>query len=299
MAGSKHRLDVLGSLLPLEWRGIRVPVANLSTTGGNRTVVHEQPNVPGAITESTGRRPIVTRATVLLRAGVFGFGDMYPSRYQDFIEALIDPSTGPLQHPQYGEMECRVHGDWTANWAADKRDGCDLEVAWIEHSEDKGFENADMIMDAFGLPGEADAEVRRIFEEDNSISGANLLEGLSALKGQLERAELSVADAVQKIANAMNTISEMIEFLESATDPNTWETSRSLKATFAALQRLAENLTPPGKMKRIAMKIAEATRPASAYAARWKMSAQDFFSLNPSAALTGKVEAGQEFFVYE
>lgn len=297
--GPKHALDALGAMLPLKWRGIEVPSQVISLTGGQRCTEHNQYGVQGGITESGGRSSSKFAFRIPCRAGIVGYKDLYPLTFRSLVDALLDSSVGPLQHPEFGELDARVFGDFTISWDPNKRDGADIDATFIEHVDGRGLEGAGFNADQFGVVGTLEAQARDLGVEADDGSGSSLTELANGIAGRLALAQLSVQDQLTKIANLADTINNMVDALESIASPSAWGVSDGLKNLLASLDSLAKEVAPPGKRKRIATKEAVDTASVSTVASRWNMSSDDFLALNPSVGLTGKVKAGEEFFVFE
>lgn len=294
----KHHLDVLGGLLALSWRGIEVPCQQIGMDGSHRLTEHNQYAAQGGYQENGGRVASSFTFRIPFRNGIVGWETLYPGTYREFLDALLDPTTGDLNHPEYGLLACKA-ASWSVVWDPQKRDGCDLDVTWKEHNDGSGLEDAEMFVGVVADAATFDLEARELDVGYDDGSGSSIVDVLGGLQGQLELLQLSVGDQLTKITNTINAVNDMVDALEKLTDPKAWGVADAGKKILASLNALAENVSVPGKIKKVAIKINDTRGPATQVAGKWGMSSDDFLKLNPSTAITGTVEEGEEFFVFE
>jgi len=295
--GPRHKYDALGGLLPLTWRGIEVPCYRTSLSVSNRLTEHNQYLVAGGYQENGGRGSGTFPFTMLLRNGIAGYENLYPGVFRDMLNALYDPSEGELGHPEFGPLTCKV-ATFDVQWDVSKRDGADIAVTFKEHNA--GLEDAELNLDASALGEAVNLEItaRELDVEFDDGSGSSLADILSGLQGRLAMAQLDVANAIIKIEGAIAGVNNMIDALESITDPKAWGVADAAKRILMALGDTLANLTPD-KRKRVALKVSDQRQPVSKAAGKWGMSTEEFLQLNPRTALTGYLEAEEEFFVFE
>lgn len=299
--GPKHPLDALGSLLPLGWRDITdIPSYQMGLQVGHRLTEHGQYGVAGGYQENASRSSGTFTHKLLLRNGIAGYQFLYPEKFRDLMLALYDPSAGTLAHPEFGEITCKVD-TFSVSWDPNKRDGVDIDVTWKEHIEGpgQGLENA-----ALNVSGEVSfvdltASAREIDADWDDEEGSNPLDVLSGLEGRMMMAQMDVANQITQLEGAISAVNSVIDTLESVADPKAWGVSDAAKRILMQLGNLMANIAPPGKRKQISLKVSDQRQPVSKVAAKWSMSTEDFLMLNPASALTGYLEHGDEFFVFE
>jgi hypothetical protein len=133
-------IEVLQELLPARFREVGFPYTSCETTIRHDLATHTYPDRDGGHIEATGRAPLQFTFHVPFRNGVKrARGELwkfplYPTAYRDFIDAVSDRSTGTLQHPEFGEIRCKVE-NCTVALDGKQRDGVDLNVTFIENTE--------------------------------------------------------------------------------------------------------------------------------------------------------------------
>lgn len=135
--------DLFEQLQEFKWRDISFPASTFSVHLRHSLATHRYPNVDGANVEATGRDELVFRARIPFYNGVVPgkgetFGILYPETYRKFLAAMADKSTGKLQHPELGLIECKPE-ECNTEWAADRRDGVTVDVTWVE-TEDQAVD---------------------------------------------------------------------------------------------------------------------------------------------------------------
>lgn len=133
--------NTFDKLTPVRWRGIRFPIVNLRTSFKHDIAQHRKPDRDGARLEATGRGARTFSGHALFRNGIVFetpayVKPLYPDIYKTFEAACADRSTGDFIHPDLGTFKCKVDS-FDANLDASMRDGVDVDVTWIEHTEDE------------------------------------------------------------------------------------------------------------------------------------------------------------------
>lgn len=130
------------SLLELQWRHIAVPCELADTEGGHDLVDHKHVDRDGARVEGTGLNPNEFPVRIpfingLLRGPQETWDPLalFPATFLEFLSALEDRSTGPLQHPIFGERTCKP-GKWKVALNADVSGGVIVDVTFRETTED-------------------------------------------------------------------------------------------------------------------------------------------------------------------
>lgn len=294
-------LDILGDLLPLSWRGIDVPCQANEMSGGHSLVEHNQYGVAGGEQESCCRKSVRFSFRVPFRVGIAGYEGLYPQTFRDFWNACLDGSTGPLIHPELGLVDCKVD-TFKAVYDPQRRDGVDMDVVWAESIElgisvDIAAESP--INTAIGLAGDlediaTDVEV----PEYDDGSGLSLKQALAKIKGTIQLAEMSVVNSLNDISNTISAVNDMIDYAGTLTHPESYAILDALKGIESNLQTLKEK-TLAGRKKRIAIRVTTSDMRVTYAAAKFGMTIEEFFGLNPLLAVSTTVKAGSEILVWQ
>jgi hypothetical protein len=128
----------LNNLLEVKWRGVSVPIINLTTSLTHDVVEHKFPNVDGARLEEMGRNPLVMTGTIPFFNGItpakfetWNKGQLYPQQYTAFLLAAKDGSDGKFQHPFLGEFDAKLISH-QSRLQANVRGGELVDVVWKE-----------------------------------------------------------------------------------------------------------------------------------------------------------------------
>ena len=128
----------------IEWRGISFPVSHVSTNLEQQLIPHEYPDRDSAYVESSGRKPLIIKATAhfnnFLSPGPnenWIQGDLFPKTYKQFFAACQDSTAGTLKHPHLGSFSVKLQS-FTTDLDATGRGGVVCEVSWIETTDQTG-----------------------------------------------------------------------------------------------------------------------------------------------------------------
>ncbi len=294
----KHPLDELGDMLPLTWRGIEAPCQQNDISVQQRNVEHKQYGVKASHVENTGRDSARFSFRVMFRSGIQGYGGLYPDKFTKFFDACLDGSVGKMQHPEFGELDCKVD-NFKVNYDPNRRDGVDIDVTWIETNEGAYvLEQSYLLSEAvYAAAALADVDVEIPPYDDGS--GMSLSESLKAIQGAQLLAQLEVSALLASVSNAINAVNSMIDTLSSLADPKASIAMKYLKDIEASLAAFSKNLPGANKVRNVTDKIAMRAMPINEAAMLNSMSMDDWFALNPMTAATGEVKPGDVFFVYE
>lgn len=135
-------IDVLAQLSPPSWRGIPFPLVRLRNSGGHDHAHHKFCDKDGFHVEATGRNNLTFSATIPFRNGVIAAPQelwngrtLYPDVFRAFLAACADRTSDDLIHPELGRITAKVVSfDW--DYVAERRDGVDFDVTWIETLDD-------------------------------------------------------------------------------------------------------------------------------------------------------------------
>jgi prophage DNA circulation protein len=295
-------LDILERLLPLTWRGIKVPCLANSAALQHSTVEHNQYGVSGGEIENTCRKSVKFQFRVMFRNGLAWSEILYPYVFRDFWNACTDRTTGPLIHPEFGLIDCKVESanvHYDPTW----RDGCDLDVTWSETIE-KGISielaASSPITHAVSM-GEKFDQIKGTISpvpEYNDGSGTDLLGALKKIQGAMLLLQLTMADLAAQVDNVIVGVNGMIDQVSEVADPKSWAVVDTLNEIVSALTQAAESLGAQIGRKKIEIRTTTAEGGAMLVAARYGQTPEDFFKLNPAMAARDPIPPGTDIFVY-
>ena len=134
---------IFEALLELRWREVPFPYTELTTELRQDLAIHKFADRDGAHIEGTGRSPLQITARVPLLVGIEAGPNehwqrpLYPFTWRKLFEACADRRTGTLQHPELGELTCKLESMRT-RWDANVRSGVYVDISWME-SDDLGI----------------------------------------------------------------------------------------------------------------------------------------------------------------
>lgn len=291
--------DILKQLLPLEWRGIQVPAQENSIDVQNRLIEHEQAGVRGAHVEDTGRKAMRMSFRVPFFASLTGYKDLYPTTYRKFFDACLDSSIGSLVHPEYGELDVKVE-KYSVKWNPRARSGCEMDVTWVETNENRVIEDApiltDVIQDTALLEGNLSDMGIPPFDDG---SGMSLLDSLKQLASLPDLLDMELAAALGKIEGMIAAINNLMDALQSVSDPKASSTYDGLLEIVAKLDAFKESGRPAGTVKKVGVVINTTEQPPTQMANNAGMKLEEFFALNPALGNKDTVPVGYQVFVVQ
>ena len=299
MAIAGQHLDILRQLPPLVWRGIEVPAQTNSVRFDHGLVEHRQHGVDGGHQENTGRGSMVISFRIPFRVGLYEYEDLYPTRFRDFWNACLDGTVGTLAHPEFGEFDAKV-ASFTLTVTPERRDGYDVDVEFRETTEND-VTAADNPLGPIANAISIMAAVQPSFPvllptpEYDDGEWTDPLQALKQLEGSLKLLEMSVAGKIAKINNVIGGVNSMIDTVNDATQPETWEVSDALKEVWANLQEAKENISP--SQERIDFVVAPREVEVKSAAAAAGMDFDEFLQLNPKLSRVQTIASGEEYFV--
>lgn len=144
--------DVLEQLSAYSWSvgGVttQFPVNHMEMSFGQDQAQHKFWGVDGAIVERTGRTPFVFNAKIpftnhLTPGKNEDFSTLYPFAFRQFVLTAADGTTGVMNHPEFGPVKAKIHGDIKITWdPLIARDGAIVEVSWIETLDEADMASA-------------------------------------------------------------------------------------------------------------------------------------------------------------
>ncbi len=290
-------LDIFPNLLTASFRGVVFPVAGMSMKVSQTLVEHVYPDRDGGRVEGTGRNPTRYTFRVPMRRCVAeGF---YPDGWRALVKACSDRSTGTLVHPELGGLDVKP-SDATSQWAAGARDGADVDLEFVESTEDGEVLARLLAQKApYFVVEEATARAREALLALPDGPGEDLFDLLDAAKarmrqvaGAIDQNRLSISNVLAAFAGFVSAADQIMTSIEKTWDPAAYEGYQALAiAVGAAADQANEIVGKTVTRKRIpkAMTVAG----AAAFVA---MTLDDFLRFNPALADASEVPAGASVF---
>ena len=233
-------------LQEFKWRGIAVPLSEVSFSFSQDLVQHKYPDRDGAHVESTGRSPIVVNAKIVFynntsagKGASLQYGTLFPTVFTQFLDACKDTSPGVLEHPVHGSFDAKVQSySYTLN--PNNRDGAIVDVSFIETIKNELIAQVPVVeikstvqalRDELAI-SDSNHPVNKLLPPDDKLS---LLEALDSIKGFID----GVALAGKKFSGLINRVtSRLNKIVESARAAN----DVLLTPFISAAQTLSANL---------------------------------------------------------
>lgn len=195
--------SVILNLAPLRWRGIALYVSQIETTFSHRQIERQYPyvDVPGH--DHTGFNGVQTTGTLHFLNTIEP--GMYPDKWLAFRDAIFDGSSGPLEHPDVGEITaCVTEG--SLRITAQSTAGILCTVTWVQTRDEVEDEVE------FGTPGgqseeSADAADEALAELELTYPDGEPDTSLSDMVGQVEGGIFSLG---QELGGAINQAKGMV-----------------------------------------------------------------------------------------
>ncbi len=259
----RNALDIL---LPYEWRSIGFPCMNFEVELSQDHVEHKWPDRDGAHIEGVGRNPLVFTAKIPMRNGVkpgpnetFVQGTLYPKVYLKFLGACADRTSGFLRHPELGLVRVKCKSAKT-HWDANKRDGVDIDVTWVE-STDRSL--TDIIDDASptsaakadaaaldaaigdyvaGAIGQAFVDSGPIIRPPKGLPNVSFSNLMNTITGAFDSATLitkQIAGKIDEVGYRLDVLSASVDRLRNV---QAWPVRQSIERLRSSLNKMRTTL---------------------------------------------------------
>lgn len=299
-------LDVAKKLLKPTWRDVEFVPTTWDFSFDQAHAAHLYPDRDAGYIEGTGRNPAKYQFSVLFRVGLSGEKDIFPGRWQRFVAACADRSSGVLVHPLLGSVKVKCVSCST-KFDPNKRDGVDVDVAFVETS-DAEDELSDLLNSASPITV-AVSEARNLDEDVADVSPApeypeslspSALESMKALSGAVDQFKRGVGNIAAAIDTTLGGLEEFAATLASigelGSDPNVAKALRSVSRCSDALLNLSLTVTSKGKP--ITQAVTQTEAAADAVASFFGMTLDEFLRLNPRAASRPRIARNTTVFVF-
>lgn len=262
MASSKQVADVLEQLLEFKWRDVSFPVSEFSTDMEHDHVAHKWPDRDGGHIEATGRAPIVHHATIHFRNNMSpGLSEswsvnnqaLYPTVFRAFLVAFATRTSGPLQHPELGIVNCKPK---TAQfkWTSARRDGIDCNATWVE-SDDTTADFQDVLArnspvpEAYVAAADLDVQLGQYKNPTVTYDGdpSSFLSAIQKITSAFDTASLMSAQYAGRIDRVVYRVQSLQTRVNLSLDLSAWPLVNSCERLKSALFGLKTELLKLGK----------------------------------------------------
>ena len=301
--------QVVLKLAPLRWRGIALYVSEIVTDFSHSQVERPYPyvDVPGH--DHTGFDGVKVTATLHFLNTIEP--GMYPDRWLPFRDAVFDGSSGPLEHPDVGEITARVLNG-SLRITAQSIAGVMCSVTWVQSRD----EVSDVI--GFGIPGgeseenaeaadEALGELTLVYpdgEPDTTLDGmvSQIESGIFSLGQEINGAVNKAQGLINKHLDALDLIGQTWGPSDPAgRNRNAGNPARAVAET--ALLALYDNFGKRAsdqqqKARPVSVFFLQAQTPLPSLASALGNTVDEILGLNPSLASSPTVSAGAKVVHY-
>ena len=249
--------DLLEQLFELKWRTVSMPCVDFRTEIVHDIVAHEWPDRDGAHIEATGRKALVHRASIPFLSNMSpglaetwneGGAVLYPTVFRNFHIAFTTRTTGPLQHPEFGVIQCKPH-QATEHWSAKRRDGCVVEATWIESLDDTVTDFQDILAGSSPVPAaivsSADLDQQLATYPNPSLEGYaafSFTNAIVAITSSVDAASLVSSSYAGQINGVLYRLQNLEDAVTSLADPTAWPIVTSCERLRSALYDMQANL---------------------------------------------------------
>lgn len=133
--------DLFAQLKEFTWKGVSFPVTETNLEIRQDLVIHKFADRNGAYVEGTGRHPVQVTAIIpflnqIYPSGIesWAAGTLYPYTWRAFVLACLEGTSGPLQHPELGKLNCKIENVKT-DWKGNVRGGVWVHATWVESDD--------------------------------------------------------------------------------------------------------------------------------------------------------------------
>jgi hypothetical protein len=133
--------DLFAQLKEFQWKGVAFPSTEDDVEIRQDLVIHRFADRNGGYVEGTGRHPVQITARIpflnYIYAGTnetWPQGALYPYQWRLFIVQCLEGTSGILQHPELGPLNCKIDLAKTS-WSGKVRGGVWVQATWIESDD--------------------------------------------------------------------------------------------------------------------------------------------------------------------
>jgi prophage DNA circulation protein len=295
------------NLSPLKWRGISVYVSTIETPFHQTQVPRNYPYVPVPGHDWTGFDLTVTATIHFLNTIE---PTLYPERWVEFRDAIFDGTSGPLEHPDLGEINaCVLDGSFRIS--AQTTAGIIVTVTWSQTRDD--VEEAVEFGTSGGDTEQAEAADEALeeleLEYPDGEPDTSLGETVGAIEGAVFSYGQQIGGAINQAQGLIGKHLQAIDLMGQAwrfadptgRDANAGNSARATAETslynlYASLGKRADDAAK--KARPVAVHLVKASTPMTGLAAALGNTLDELLGLNPSLASSPTVPATSRVIHY-
>lgn len=313
--------DQLSTLQPAWWQSgtrakLHFPLSSCKTSFDHDMAEHRYFGVDGAEIEATGRAPMVFQCTIPFIEGLAPgpsekWTNLYPYGYRNFLSAVADRARGVFNHPELGEIKCRIKS-FDSSLEPGARGGQIVNVTFVEtRVPEDAAGNQD---DTFDIDGAAanltasNADLKALFRKTD-LDGFDWEKALRDIQSIGDRVTVAAYRAKGKVSSVIAKVNAVQDAFDRATTAATdvdfaQRTARILNHT--AL-REAEKIGAAASAARkvlnqqrrvISIHVTTTRSSVASLAVELGSPVGDLLSLNAGALRTYEVEIGTRIRYY-
>lgn len=293
--------DVLAKMLRAKFRDCEFFTSGHSFSFEHQQAQHTYPDRDAGFIEATGRNPARYSFQALFRNGNLLAPELqYPLTWRKMAAAMADRSTGELLHPELGPVKVKPVS-MSTTWDATKRDGTDVQLEFIETSDEED-ELAALFNQSAAYTVEFEAgQLDKVSTVANLAADKpelypSLLDSIKQLTGTIASAKASLGNVAALVESYANAIDDLAQAVDSLDDVSLAPVLEQLRRLHAGVLDLTEAAKPKGRP--ITLVMVRAAAPMSAVAGAFSNSLEDLLTLNPALGSKTSLPAGEAVFVY-
>ena len=286
--------DIIAGIPELSWRTLTAPCNYAHFDVSISQAERRYPYVDGAGHDNTGVDPI--KFSVLLYFLNTVEADSFPGNWELWRDALLDGSSGNLDHPILGIVRARVLS-WHVEFTAMARAGVVVSVNFTQTRDDLDNEvqytPADIVLDTAAKQAESECAKFGINYPDGE-NKLSLSQAIGAFKGSLFSASLTIGGAISQVTG---NVGKMIQDIDDLDDPTAWPAHDMLTQVYAGLIDLsvaAQQIVA----RSVSSRVVTSNTTLDAFATATNNQTSDIMGLNVQALRSPVVVKGTKLFYY-
>jgi prophage DNA circulation protein len=292
--------SIFEDLREFSWRSIGFPVSGTRFSFRQDHAEHKWPDRDGAHIEATGRSPLQIEARIPLRNGIAPghnetwTGPLYPTVFRTLLAALLDRTTGDLNHPELGVIACKCESA-DVSWDPGRRDGVDVDVRWIESTDSadsliQTIAGKSPITTAIQFGADLDLQISQLPTIPQTPptlpSFGDSMRSIQAIGDQAALASMRVSGVINNVLYRVQNVEDAATRLKSS---QSWPVINSCERLKASINDLKRTLLVATKSIRFYITPGIVTLAQICVATNSKIA--DVLALNPQLAAKVTVDA--------
>lgn len=291
--------DIFGRLLGIAWKGQGFPVVAFRHGVSQDLVEHRFMATDGAHIEATGRAPMVFSARAMFRNGVEPAASetdwvrpLYPDGWRAFLKLADDRATGKLKHPELGLITCKLRS-FETEWNAGVRDGVDVELQWIETTDNPTELNgllskpspiglaatAAATLDGFQYQLATQQIAATLYPTDTG-DGLTFTQFVQKIQAAIDRGIVLERQLVGSVASVIAKVTRIVDAVDTLLNPSLWPLRSAAIAFIMSMRDVQKTLNLGGAQHSYWMTPGDMT--VTRVALALSQSPRTLISLNPS-----------------